>query len=70
MREVRLKVPDMSCGHCTAAVHQALEGLPGTIEVDVSLETKVVKIICDSEIEMSALMGAIKGAGYTPESLP
>lgn len=67
MNEIQIRVPDMSCGHCTAAVQNALEGVPGVSDVDVSLETKVAKIICDSTIELPDLMGTIQSVGYTPE---
>lgn len=67
MNEIRLKVPDMSCGHCTAAVRGALQDIPGVNSVEVSLDTKLAKIICDSPIEVADLIGVIQAAGYTPE---
>lgn len=67
MNEIQLKIPDMSCGHCTAAVQSALEGVPGVSTVNISLETKLAKVICDSTIEVEDLMGVVQGAGYSPE---
>jgi copper chaperone CopZ len=42
MKETRLVVPDMSCGHCVATVQRALESLEGVEAVDISLDTKLV----------------------------
>jgi copper chaperone len=66
MHEVRFQVPDMSCGHCTAAVQAALETLAGVSAVDVSLDTKMIIVRSDIRIEASDVEAAIRGAGYTP----
>ncbi|MFC1660314.1 heavy-metal-associated domain-containing protein [Gemmatimonadota bacterium] len=67
MNEVQFRVPDMSCGHCTAAVQKALELVTGVTGVEVSLESKTAKILYDKIIDSSALSDAIRAAGYTPE---
>jgi copper chaperone len=62
-----MKVPDISCGHCVAAVENALKQLEGVESVHVSLETKIVKVRAIKELTSEDLMGAVRDAGYTPE---
>ena len=67
MREIRIRVPDISCGHCVAAVEGALKGLDGVDNVEVSLEDKTAKVFSGKEIDPSAILSAVREAGYTPE---
>lgn len=62
-----MNVPDMACGHCVAAIRNALETLEGVEEVDISLDTKTVKVRAIGELEESDLAGAVRAAGYTPQ---
>ncbi len=64
-----MKVPDISCGHCVAAVRGALGQVTGVGAVEVSLVTKVVKVTAVEGVEPGALLGAVRDAGYTPELL-
>ncbi len=70
MKEVRMKVPDISCGHCVAAVERALGRIPGVSSVEVSLETKGVMVASEEALEAEVLLGAVRDAGYTPELEP
>ena len=67
MNETILKVPDMSCGHCVATVENALEQVHGIERVDVSLDTKVVRVFHRDRIDPFALSEAIESVGFTPE---
>ncbi|MGW8267412.1 MAG: heavy-metal-associated domain-containing protein [Longimicrobiales bacterium] len=67
MEEMRLKVPDMSCGHCIGAIQRAMEVLDGVTEVEASLETKIVNIKSDRVLDTEEVLAAVAGAGYTPE---
>ena len=67
MKETRLRIPDMSCGHCVAAVQRALETLEGVEEVEVSLDTKIAKIRAIQELAVADLVSAVQRAGYSPE---
>jgi copper chaperone len=67
MKETRMNVPDMACGHCVAAIRSALETREGVEEIDVYLETKTVKVRAISELEEDDLVGAVRAAGYSPE---
>jgi copper chaperone CopZ len=67
MSETILRVPDMSCGHCVAAVQRALEGVEGVESAQVSLDSKIARITHIDGLDLGALLGAVQAAGYTPE---
>jgi len=56
-------VPDMSCGHCKAAVTRELSALAGVRSVDVDLDTKLVTVTGE-ELDDEAMRAAIEEAGY------
>jgi copper chaperone len=68
MNETILKVPDMSCGHCVATVENALEQVDGVEGVEVSLDTKIVRVSHFGTMDIYALTEAIQSAGFTPET--
>ncbi len=63
MTEITYTVPDMSCGHCKAAVTRELEAVPGVGAVDVDLDTKLV-VVSGEGLDDAALRAAIVEAGY------
>ena len=56
-------VPGMTCEHCTRAVSEALNAVPGVSSVEVDLSTKLVRVHGDA-LEDPALRAAIDEAGY------
>ncbi|WP_296763485.1 heavy-metal-associated domain-containing protein [Sediminimonas sp.] len=58
----RFAVPEMSCGHCTAAIEAALKAADPEARVDCDLGTRHVSI--ESRLDPDALKAAIAGAGY------
>lgn len=58
----KLKVPEMSCGHCKVAVENAVAGVDAGASVDVDLETRTVSI--QSTVTDAALIAALKEGGY------
>jgi copper chaperone len=66
MVEKTLNVPDMSCGHCKAAVEGGLEALPGIEQANADVATGTVKVYYDeSKVETEDLKSAIEEAGYS-----
>ena len=66
MTDTTFKVPDMSCGHCKAAVEAELNKLPGVENSDADLEKSTVAVRFDeSRVSIEQLKGAIEEAGYT-----
>lgn len=59
-------VPDMTCGHCKAAVEKAIHQLDGAAAVSVDIEKRSVAV--NSEKTTSdAILAALKTAGYEAE---
>ena len=61
--EITYTVPDMSCGHCKAAVSSGLQEVTGVESVDVNLDAKLVTVR-GSDLDDTALRTAIEAAGY------
>jgi copper chaperone len=66
MTETTLRVPDMSCGHCKAAVEGELNKLSGVERADADVEKGTVAVSYDeAAVTTEDLKGAIEEAGYT-----
>jgi len=61
-------VPDMSCGHCKAAVEKAVKAVAGVTDAVVELEEKRLTVTCTDTDSCSedAVREAVREAGYTP----
>ena len=65
MKDATFNVPDMSCGHCKAAVEGELNKLPGVERSNVDLEKGIVEVSYDEGwVTTEQLKGAIEDAGY------
>ena len=56
-------VPGVSCGHCSAAIVDAVGGLPGVRSVDVDLDARRVSVAGEG-LDDAAVRAAIAEAGY------
>jgi copper chaperone len=66
MTDVTLAVPDMSCGHCKAAVEGELNKLSGVEHSNADVEKGTVAVRYDeSRVRTEQLIRAIEEAGYT-----
>ncbi|PWJ20199.1 heavy-metal-associated domain-containing protein [Jannaschia seohaensis] len=59
---MKFHVPDISCGHCTAAIDKALKSIDPDAKVDTDLTPKTVTIL--SAVDAAARQIALKEAGY------
>lgn len=57
-----LSIPDMSCGHCKAAVTSALTSVQGVASVTVDLERRTASV--EGDAPLSGLLTALDRAGY------
>jgi copper chaperone len=59
-----LRVEDMTCGHCAAAITRAVQaGIPGAV-VNADPASKTVRV--SGTTDLAAVRVLIAGAGYTP----
>ena len=66
MTDKTFKVPDMSCGHCKAAVEGELNKLSGVEHSNADFEKGIVEVrYDDGKVTTDELRGAIEEAGYT-----
>ncbi len=66
MTDKTFNVPDMSCGHCKAAVEGELNKLSGVQRANADVERGTVEVSYEeSTVTAEDLKGAIEEAGYT-----
>lgn len=62
----KFNVPEMSCGHCKAAVERAVSSIDEIADLEFDMEARTVEI--DSDVDDAGLIAAIKVEGY--EAVP
>lgn len=64
-----LGIEGMTCGNCVRHVTRALEGLPGTSDVSVSLEDKSAQVTVPEDMTDDQITAAVADAGYEVVSI-
>lgn len=59
---LKLKAPDMSCGHCAAVVTKAVKDVDASATVDIDLESRT--IVLETAAEPAVVSHALDRAGY------
>lgn len=59
---LKLKVPDMTCGHCVSTVEKAIKAVDATAVVKTDLGSKTVSV--ETSAAPEAISRAVDGAGY------
>jgi copper chaperone len=68
METISLNVTGMSCGHCKAAVQNALASQPGVRAATVDLERGTARVEYDpSAVSPAQLTAAVADEGYTAD---
>jgi copper chaperone len=55
-------VPEISCGHCKAAIEGGVSQVPGVARVEVDIDTK--RVVVEGDPSEDAVVAAIVEAGY------
>ena len=66
---IAFNVPDMTCGHCSRVITEAVRALDARAVVDVDLAAHRVEIE-SAVVQATELLAALRAEGYTPEQLP
>ena len=61
-------LPDMSCGHCVAAITEALKAADAQARIDIDREARTAQV--DSALPRETLVAVLTEAGYAPASGP
>jgi copper chaperone len=61
---IELNVPDMTCGHCAAAITRAVQGVDGVAGCEVDLEAKRVRV--RSALPPTDFVAALEEIGFSP----
>src|SRR5574338_85617 len=65
LQTLEIPISGMDCAECTQHVQHAIEKLPGVQSVNVFLGTEKAVVKLDpSQVDLSAIRTAVKGAGY------
>ena len=64
MISTEYKVEGMTCGHCAQAVTSEIKKLAGVADVEVTVETGLVKVDSDAALDVDAVAAAVDEAGY------
>jgi len=64
-KKTEVKIEGMSCGHCTAAVEEAIGKLPGVKKVKASVDAAAATIKHDGTLALDAVKAAVEEAGFT-----
>ena len=63
MKQLKLDVSGMSCGHCVRAVQAALNAVPGVKVENVEIGTATVSFD-ETKVSLGDLVDAVSDAGY------
>ena len=63
MKQMKLEVSGMSCGHCVHAVREALAAVPGVKVEDVTIGSATVAFD-ETKATVGDLVDAVSEAGY------
>ncbi|MGM9485354.1 heavy-metal-associated domain-containing protein [Roseateles sp. NT4] len=61
-------LPDMSCGHCVAAITEALKAADDQARIDIDREARTASV--ESALPRATLAAALTEAGYPPAPNP
>ena len=64
---LKLKVPDMTCGHCAQTVEKAVKNVDPTAEVKVDLTNRTVTV--ETTAQEERISEVVRSAGYKNETL-
>ncbi len=62
---VKLSVPDISCGHCKSSIEGAVGPMEGVASAEVTIDDRTVVVVYDEAVvDLDAIDTAIEEQGY------
>ena len=68
MAKETFSIPNISCGHCTRAIHDELKEVDGVAEVDGHIEAKTVTVSWESPATREIIINTLKEINYPAEN--
>ncbi|UWQ57790.1 cation transporter [Leisingera caerulea] len=62
---ITFKINDMSCGHCKAAIEEAVTTLDSSATLEFDMDARKVRI--ESKAPLENIQAALKAEGYASE---
>ncbi len=66
MPKETLNIPNISCGHCVAAIEKELKGLPGVSSVTGTPETKTIEVQWEPPASIDIIKKKLEDIDYPP----
>jgi len=63
---LKLKVPNMTCGHCAGVVTKAVQSVDASARVDIDLKSQTVSI--ETSADAAKVTQALDTAGYPAQA--
>ena len=67
MNEEKLKIPNISCGHCVMTIKNELSELEGMIKVDGDPDTKQITVQFDEPLTLEKIKSVLEEISYPAE---
>ena len=64
---LKLKVPDMTCGHCAATIEKAVKSVDPAARVSADIAAKTVSL--ETAAPEASIRDAVQRAGYANEKI-
>ncbi|MFT4042538.1 MAG: heavy-metal-associated domain-containing protein [Gordonia sp. (in: high G+C Gram-positive bacteria)] len=64
MTTTTFTVSGMTCAHCAASVREEIGEIPGVRNVDIKVESGLVEVTSDAELDRNDVAAAVVEAGY------
>ncbi len=58
----KLNIPDMSCGHCKAAIEKAVTAMDASARLTFDMDARTVDV--ESGASLDRILAALKAEGY------
>jgi copper chaperone CopZ len=67
LKDKSVTIPNISCGHCVAAIQRELSELKGVKAVEGDPQTKKVTVQWEDPLTWETIAGTLVEIGYPPE---
>jgi copper chaperone len=63
-QNVKLNIPNISCGHCVNTIKRETKDVPGVLSVDADAQSKTATFVVENESVLPQLKQTLAEIGY------